>query len=350
MSVPRQGTTLIELSVVLVMIVLLSTILLPIFTRAREQERQGRCLNNSRQIATAVLCWAQDHDSTLPPLDMWEAVNLPPPTLICPDAPALRNGYVYSSIVAGKSLSSLKDSASVLLTADGAHTVVDDQKPNVAYASADLVFRHGENLLAAFADGHAQATHDVRDLPLEFRPSPAAEFAGYDTTTSGLWFQAPGRYKFGARGFVLPGWDSADPATVGLSDSFVATVTATAAERVTWAPAPCLDPRAVANPLAMGTQAADAWTDGTYTITLANPDDTAPHVLRLYCVDWDHAQRVMSVDVLNAATGASLLKQHIVLSEFGDGTWLTIRFRGNITIQTQHTQGPNAVVSAFVFD
>lgn len=63
----RTGFTLIELLVVIAIIAILAAILFPVFARAREKARQTSCLSNTRQIATALMMYAQDYDETMVP-------------------------------------------------------------------------------------------------------------------------------------------------------------------------------------------------------------------------------------------------------------------------------------------
>lgn len=62
----RTAFTLIELLVVIAIIAILAAILFPVFARAREKARQTACLNNLKQIGTALMSYAQDYDETLP--------------------------------------------------------------------------------------------------------------------------------------------------------------------------------------------------------------------------------------------------------------------------------------------
>lgn len=61
------GFTLIELLVVVAIIAVLTAMLLPVFSQARERARMTRCLSNARQLALAVYTYTQDYDETLPP-------------------------------------------------------------------------------------------------------------------------------------------------------------------------------------------------------------------------------------------------------------------------------------------
>jgi prepilin-type N-terminal cleavage/methylation domain-containing protein len=61
----RAGFTLIELLVVIAIIVLLLAILMPVLQSAREQAQRVVCLSNLRQLTTAWLVYADEHDSSL---------------------------------------------------------------------------------------------------------------------------------------------------------------------------------------------------------------------------------------------------------------------------------------------
>jgi prepilin-type processing-associated H-X9-DG protein len=131
-----------------------------VFAKAREKARQTACLNNQRQIVTAILMYAQDHDETLPDAGgVWGQINLDKGTLICPTAgKRILNGYIFNSFFAGMALGEIYDPTGNLLIADGSHTATTAPVTydNVAYSSSDLAFRHSKNVIAAFADGHVE--------------------------------------------------------------------------------------------------------------------------------------------------------------------------------------------------
>ncbi len=66
MKTVHRGFTLIELLVVIAIIAILAAILFPVFAKAREKARQSSCLSNVRQLAVAVLMYAEDYSGTLP--------------------------------------------------------------------------------------------------------------------------------------------------------------------------------------------------------------------------------------------------------------------------------------------
>ena len=62
----RRGFTLIELIVVIAIIIILVALLLPGLSRGTESAHRVQCINNMRQIGTALIGMAAENDNTLP--------------------------------------------------------------------------------------------------------------------------------------------------------------------------------------------------------------------------------------------------------------------------------------------
>ncbi len=63
----QEGFTLIELLVVIAIIAILSAILFPVFSKAREKARQTTCASNLKQLGLAMDMYVQDYDEFFPP-------------------------------------------------------------------------------------------------------------------------------------------------------------------------------------------------------------------------------------------------------------------------------------------
>ena len=61
-----KAFTLIELLVVIAIIAILAAILFPVFARARENARRASCSSNQKNLALAVMQYAQDYDERVP--------------------------------------------------------------------------------------------------------------------------------------------------------------------------------------------------------------------------------------------------------------------------------------------
>jgi prepilin-type processing-associated H-X9-DG protein len=132
-----------------------------VFAKAREKARQTACLNNQKQIATAVLMYAQDNDELLPaPENVWGSLSLDKGVLVCPTkGTKTANGYVFDWGIAGAALGEISLPTETLLTVDG--NSASTGLPNMAYDYSQFDARHGGKCIASFADGHVEITADT---------------------------------------------------------------------------------------------------------------------------------------------------------------------------------------------
>jgi prepilin-type N-terminal cleavage/methylation domain-containing protein/prepilin-type processing-associated H-X9-DG protein len=170
---PRaHGFTLIELLVVIAIIAILAAILFPVFAKAREKARQTTCSNNQRQIATAILLYAQDHEEVLPAARaVWSDVGVDKGALVCPTAgKKVANGYCYFGAVFnnGTQEGLLSSLALAEITAPSAAPLIADNLPGTANyvdcganayvttldATKKVDLRHAKSTIIAWADGH----------------------------------------------------------------------------------------------------------------------------------------------------------------------------------------------------
>ncbi len=159
----RRGFTLIELLVVIAIIAILAAILFPVFARAREKARQTTCMNNQRQIITAITMYAQDNGERLPPdtkTSAWATLLAAYNEKTIYDCPTLtgtgsnaKPEYGFNPILFGRAMGDIVQPAAALAIAD-----LKVAASNTNYAlnnlGADLSPRHNESLVLACLDGH----------------------------------------------------------------------------------------------------------------------------------------------------------------------------------------------------
>jgi len=179
------GFTLVELLVVMAILGVLAALLFPTFTRTREKSRQAVCLNNQRQLALAIIIWTQDGNERLPPAEnVWEAIDVPPKTLVCPTAGGIDNTYAYSGLLADLPLARAPQPAAAMLTADS-------RNPDGIFLTAqDFDLRHQGRFIASYLDGHAALVEPETPYAAERELGQTVEGCG---SANYNWLQYPGR-------------------------------------------------------------------------------------------------------------------------------------------------------------
>ena len=170
-----------------------------------------------------------------------------------------------------------------------------------------------------------------------------------DTGTEGSWWSSEG-YVYGSMGYVLCAWNNFTD-LVSLNGSYVSSVTPNGQSDFWWAGASQANSAPI-NP-ATNTRAAACWyTSSNFTaqIALNNPNDGVAHRVAVYCLDWDNAGRIETVDLENPSTGTSLLSGGpVTVSSFSNGKWVVFTCYGNVMLKMTNTSG-NAVISVIAFD
>ncbi|MHB9023676.1 MAG: type II secretion system protein [Armatimonadota bacterium] len=183
-----DGFTLIELLVVIAIIAILAAILFPVFAKAREKARQTSCLNNQKQIATAILMWVQDHDETMPDKTTWTtelASNYGCTGKVwdCPTSSfkgteaAPDYFYVAGSFLNSMALGDIQDPAAAPMTGDLASGktnkpyIMDNGNNYLAAALSAVDMRHNKGAVFTFVDGHVNYLPASALTPFFFLPS-----------------------------------------------------------------------------------------------------------------------------------------------------------------------------------
>ncbi|MDR3708215.1 MAG: prepilin-type N-terminal cleavage/methylation domain-containing protein [Capsulimonadaceae bacterium] len=117
--------TLIELLVVIAIIAILAAILFPVFATAREKARQSTCASNEKQIALAMVQYAQDYDEMMVPYRINQSFNCWP-ACVYPYVKSLQVFTCPSQSIQGSQLDYTYNSAVASLCSSYTYTTISE--------------------------------------------------------------------------------------------------------------------------------------------------------------------------------------------------------------------------------
>jgi len=166
----HRGFTLIELLVVIGIIGILAAIMFPVFASVREKARTTQCINNQRQIMTAVTMYIQDNDEMLFPSAKvpwpYYLSNLIPAGQIfdCPTKTGIGSAsipeYGFNRFIQGMAIGQIASPATTIAIADIDPTYAGTLSPPYCLTQYDdeinISPRHNNSANITMLDGHVE--------------------------------------------------------------------------------------------------------------------------------------------------------------------------------------------------
>ncbi|RYX82984.1 DUF1559 domain-containing protein [bacterium] len=158
----RRAGTLIDHAVTLAVWVVLFAILVPVFSRARNNARRATCQSNLKQICLALWQYTEDSDGVLPTRD-WVSLTKPyakeKDIFRCPvkNDGRGRGDYFFNARLLRRELGGISAPQSLILLGDGS-----DDSPVARFPTgwrtdeSSPAWRHLEGANYAFGDGHVK--------------------------------------------------------------------------------------------------------------------------------------------------------------------------------------------------
>jgi competence protein ComGC len=159
------GVTILEILIVLAVLVILAIFFVPHVDKPSEKHRITYCMENQREIATAISMYCLDNHDTYPPdlqTTAWSAVladynsgDFNCPTIVGKGTIATPE-YGFNAALFGRATGAVVSPAATVLTADLAEA---DQHGNYAFTTTNYAalidLRHPGGFVATCADGSA---------------------------------------------------------------------------------------------------------------------------------------------------------------------------------------------------
>ena len=166
-----------------------------------------------------------------------------------------------------------------------------------------------------------------------FSATANLQFLGFNTERKGNW-----RGAIGAEGYLLArdAWKIPNYAQVSFSSPpewFWA--------YTTW------DSRALFRPPGTS-RLASCWYHPTSFEMNLKITDGKSHKLSLYNLDWDRAQRVQKIEIIDAVTGQVM--HTVQLQSFSEGVYVEYLVQGHVRVRYTRIAGPNAVLNGVFLD
>lgn len=165
--------------------------------------------------------------------------------------------------------------------------------------------------------------------------SGAARFVNEDRITKGDWKGAYGSdgYCIPDHPYTMPSYGSSFTISPGVSNS---------------ASASGDDLRGLQSPVGEG-RIAPRWQAGTsFDLTFCATDNVTPHLLSVYCVNWENISRSQKIEVFDLVTNDLLDSRGV--SSFTNGAYLRWEVKGGVRLRVSNTGGADAVLSGVFFD
>lgn len=143
------------------LVAILAAILFPVFAKTREKARLVSCESNVKQISLGLMQYMQDNNDKFPPsAGAYKDAVFPyiksEQVFHCPTDTSGSEDYSLNTNLQGKSLEKLSNPAMVVAVYEG--------------RSQTLNFRHDNQAVVGFADGHVKAITREQAQDLQWKP------------------------------------------------------------------------------------------------------------------------------------------------------------------------------------